>query len=389
MRKAKRIAKVPPYLFALIDKKKAEARAKGVDLIDLSIGDPDQPTPKHIVEALKTAADDPSTHNYPPYEGTLSFRQACAKWYQRRFGVSLDANKEIVSLIGSKEGIAHMFMALIDPGDYALIPDPAYPVYKIWTLLCGGKPYLLPMTPKNKFMPDLNKIPKAVLKKAKLLFLNYPNNPTGAICTKDYLIEAVNFCKKNNILLCMDMAYSEMTYDGYKASSVLELPGGMDTAIEFHSLSKTYNMTGWRIGWACGNAEAVSALSIIKTNTDSGIFKAIQQAAVKALEGPQDTIADMNKMYTERRDALVDGLNSLGWKLEKPKGTFYIWAPVPKGYTSMSFCAEVLEKCGVLIVPGNGYGKYGEGYFRAAITTDEIRIKEAIDRLRRNSIRLR
>jgi LL-diaminopimelate aminotransferase len=386
MREAKRISSVPPYLFARIDKKRDELKASGVDVIDLGVGDPDMPTFPEIVSTMHKAIDDPKTHNYPPYQGTADFRLAVALWYKKRFNVSLDADKEVLSLIGSKEGIAHVFLAFIDPGDVALIPDPGYPVYKIGTIFSGGIPHSVPLLESNGFLPDLDAIDKKVLGKAKLLFINYPNNPTAAVCGKDFLQKAVSFAKENDLLLCSDLAYSEVAFDGFKPMSVLEIEGAKDVCIEFHSLSKTYNMTGWRIGMAVGSARAIAALSIIKTNIDSGAFKAIQAAAVAALTELPARTKEINAIYEKRRDVLVDGLNSLGLKIAKPRATFYVWARVPKGYTSESFCAEVLEKAGVLLVPGSGYGEFGEGYFRASITTPEEKLSESVARLKRAKI---
>jgi LL-diaminopimelate aminotransferase len=387
MKKTNRISKTPKYLFAEIDKKKAAAIARGVDLIDLSIGDPDQPTPKYIIDSMKKALDDPSTHNYPPYEGTKDFRAAVSRWYKKRFDVDLNPDAEVMSLIGSKEGIAHMIFALIDPGDVSLIPDPSYPVYKVCTILAGGTPHMLPLKNENGFLPDLDSIAPETLKKAKLMFVNYPNNPTSAIAPRSFLEKAVKFCKKNDIVLCSDLAYSEVCFGDYRAESILQIPGAKDIAVEFHSLSKTFNMTGWRIGMAVGNKEAVKALAIIKTNVDSGAFKAIQKAAIDALNGPEDFTGKMNGIYEKRMTALVDGLNSLGWKIDYTKATFYIWLPVPKGQTSASFCETLLEKCGVLVVPGSGYGESGEGYVRFCITADEARIKEAVSRMKAEGIR--
>ena len=378
MKKAKRIAKVPPYLFAQIDQMKARVK----DLIDLGVGDPDLPTPEHVVRALHEAIDNPRSFGYPPYEGTFAFREAVAFWYHKRFLVDLDPRSEVMALIGSKEGIAHLFFALLDPGDIALIPDPAYPVYKTATILAGGQPHLMPLLEKNGFLPDLNKIPAAVARKAKLMFINYPNNPTGATCEADFLEEAVAFCRKYDILLCSDLAYSEIAFDGYKPLSVLEIPGAKDVAIEFHSLSKTYNCTGYRLGMAVGNKDAIAALSIIKTNVDSGAYMALQMAGVAALTGPQGHLKEVNAIYQRRRDIMVKGLKDLGYKLQVPKAAFYIWPQVPKGYTSAKFVSELLEKTGVLVVPGSGYGKYGEGYFRISITSPEERLREAIRRLK-------
>jgi LL-diaminopimelate aminotransferase len=387
MKKTSRISMTPKYLFAEIDKKKAAAIALGVDLIDLSIGDPDQPTPKYIIDSMKEALDDPSTHNYPPYEGTKDFRSAVSKWYKKRFDVDLDPDTEVMSLIGSKEGIAHMIFALIDPGDVSLIPDPSYPVYKVCTILAGGTPHMLPLKKENGFLPDLDSLDSETIKRSKLLFINYPNNPTSATAPRSFLKKAVKFCKKNDIVLCSDLAYSEVCFGGYRAESVLQVPGAKDIAVEFHSLSKTFNMTGWRIGMAAGSRDAIKALAIIKTNVDSGAFKAIQRAAIDALSGPADFTKEMNAVYEKRMRTLVDGLNSLGWSLEYPRATFYVWLPVPKGYTSASFCEALLEKCGVLVVPGSGYGISGEGYVRFCITADESRIKEAVQRMKSEGIR--
>jgi LL-diaminopimelate aminotransferase len=382
MKKSKRLDLIPPYLFVKIEERKEELIKKGIDIIDFGIGDPDLPTPSHIVRRMREVLDAKEAANYPTSKGEPVFRKAVADWYKKRFNVSLDPVSEVCCLIGSKEGLAHLPLAFIDPGDVSLVPDPSYPVYKICTILAGGEPYLLPLTAENKFIPDIDRIPGDILKKAKLLFINYPNNPTGAVAGKDFFEKCVKFCKKNGLLLVSDLAYSEMGYDGYAPSSVLEIPGAKDVTIEFHSLSKTFNMTGWRIGMAVGNKEAVQALATIKSNVDSGQFKAIQLAAVEALSGSQDCVKENNKVFEERRNVLIDGLNSLGWKLEKPKATFYMWIPVPKGETSSSFTEKLLEKCGILVVPGSGYGPSGEGYVRMAITLPKERIAEAIKRLK-------
>ncbi len=388
MQLTERIKKIPPYLFATIDIKKAEARAKGMDIVDLGIGDPDLPTPDFIVDAMAAAIRKPENHNYPPYEGTLAFREAVARWYQHRFGVTLDPKKEVISLIGSKEGIAHAFLTFLDPGDIALLPDPGYPAYKVNALIAGGVPYMVPAPASQNYEPDLDAIPEDVMKKAKMIFLNYPGNPTGALASDAFYERAIAFAKKHNILICTDMAYSEVYYEGQKPRSILEFPGGKDVAIEFHTLSKTFNMTGWRIGMVVGNAEAVQALGKIKTNMDSGIFKAIQEAVIPALDEQADSfVATQNAIYQKRRDIIVEGLNDLGWNMSKPKATFYIWAPVPKGYTSESFTLHLLDTIGVLVVPGNGYGDNGEGYFRISITTSEDRLHEAIKRLKNANVR--
>ncbi|MBU4511519.1 LL-diaminopimelate aminotransferase [bacterium] len=383
MKIAQRIQNVPPYLFAEIDKKKEEALKKGVDIINLGIGDPDQPTPDNIIEKLIESVKNPKTHNYPPYQGTAKFRQAIASWYKNRFGVDLDPDNEVMALIGSKEGIAHIFLAFIDPGDFSLIPDPAYPVYKTGTLFANGFPYIMPLLEENNFLPDLDKIDEEIAKRAKLMFINYPNNPTSAIADKNFFEKVVKFAKKYDILVCHDFAYSEMTFDGYKANSFLEVDGAKEVGIEFHSLSKTYNMTGWRLGFVVGNKEAISALSIIKTNIDSGVFKAIQEAGMEALTGPQDNIEKMNKIYTGRRNVVINGLNKLGWDLKPTKATFYIWIPTLNKMSSMEFSNLLLEKTGIIVTPGIGYGEYGEGYVRIALTVDENRLGEAIERLKK------
>jgi len=386
MKIAKRIQKVPPYLFAEIDKKKEAARKRGVDIINLGVGDPDQPTPSHIIEQLVKSARDPKTHDYPPYEGTREFRKAVADWYLKRFNVKLNPDEEVISLIGSKEGIAHVFLAFIDPGDISLIPDPAYPVYKTGTLFANGEPYYMPLLEENSFLPDLSRISEETAEKAKVIFLNYPNNPTGAIADKGYFKEVVDFAKKYDLLICHDFAYSELAYDDYKAPSFLEVDGARDVCLEFHSLSKTYNMTGWRIGFAVGSREAVSALSIIKTNVDSGIFKAIQEAGITALSGSQEHIPKLIEMYTERRNIVVEGLNQLGWNIQSPKATFYIWVPTPEGIKAIDFANYVLEKTGIIVTPGIGYGQYGEHYIRIALTVEVPRLKEAINRFKKANI---
>lgn len=387
MKKSKRLDKIPPYLFVKIEERKEELQKKGIDIIDFGIGDPDLPTPPHIVKKMREVLDTKEAANYPTSKGELSFRKAVADWYRKRFNVDLDSKNEVCCLIGSKEGLAHLPLCFIDTGDVSLVPDPSYPVYKICTTLAGGEPYLLPLTAENKFVPNLDKIPANVLKKAKMLFINYPNNPTGAVAGKDFFEKAVAFAKKNGLLLVSDLAYSEMGYDGYRPASVLEIPGAKDVTIEFHSLSKTYNMTGWRIGMAVGNKEAVQALATIKSNVDSGAFKAIQFAAIEALTGPQDCVEESRKAFEERRNVLIDGLNALGWKLERPKATFYMWIPVPRGETSASFTEKLLEKCAILVVPGSGYGSAGEGYVRMAITIPKERIAEAIQRMKAQGIK--
>ncbi len=389
MKLTQKIKNIPPYIFAEIDKKKAETQAKGIDIVDLGIGDPDLPTPKFIVDAMIRSLQDPATHNYPPYQGTKAFRQAVADWYKKRFNVTLDAETEVISLIGSKEGIAHAFLTFLDPGDVAILPNPGYPVYNVATLIAGGVPYFVPVNAENNYEPDLSQIPADIRKKANVLFLNYPNNPTAACASDAFLESAVKFGLENNILICMDLAYSEVYFDGYRPKSILEFKDAKKIALEFHSLSKTFNMTGWRIGMAVGCPEAVQALGNIKTNVDSGAFKAIQEAAIVALGSKEGDafIAGQNALYQKRRDILVEGLQKLGCPLQKPKATYYVWAPVPKGMTSAEFTLKALEEAAVLVVPGTGYGTLGEGYFRMSITTTEDRLHEAVRRFEKSGIR--
>ncbi len=388
MQPAKRLDKIPPYLFAELDRKRDEVAAKGIDIINMGVGDPDQPTPAHIVQAMHQAIDDPSTHNYPPYQGTKEYRQAAADWMERRFNVKgLNCDTEIVSSIGSKEAIHNTFLAFVEAGDYTLIPDPGYPVYRTSTIFAGGEYYTMPLLAKNGFLPDLDAIPQEIAKKAKLFWINYPNNPTGGIATLDDLQKMVEFCRKYEILLCHDHAYSEMAYDGYRPPSVLEVPGAKDVAIEFHSLSKSYNMTGWRVGFVAGNATGIKALGQVKTNVDSGIFKAIQRAAIAGFQTTESDLQALMSVYGQRRDLIVEGLKSLGWPLEAPKATLYIWAPVPSGYSSTEFVTLLLEKCGILVPPGNGYGSAGEGFFRIALTVSQEKIHQAISRMREAGIR--
>jgi LL-diaminopimelate aminotransferase len=381
MKENKAMQNLPPYLFARIEQKVAEAKEKGIDIINLGIGDPDQPTPTHIIDRMAKSIYDAPNHRYPTSVGLLEFRQAVASWYQKRFGVVLDPKTEVVTLLGSKEGIAHISSAYVDPGDFNLVPDPGYPVYGIGTLLAGGEQYIMPLKEENGFLPVLEDIPSDIAQKAKIMFLNYPNNPTGAVADLDFFEKVVEFAKTNDILVCNDAPYTEVAFDGIKPVSFLEAAGAKDVGIEFHSLSKTYNMTGWRLGWAAGNKEAIEVLGRYKSNIDSGVFQAVQYAGIEALTGPQDSIEKMQKLYEERRDACARGLARLGWQVKPPQASFYFWAPVPRGFTSASFAELVLEKAGVIITPGNGYGQYGEGYFRIALTVDRSRIDEAFDRL--------
>ena len=379
---ADRVKSLPPYLFASIDTMKQEALARGVDVIDLSIGDPDIPTPGHIVEAMKSAVEKPAHHRYPSYEGMLSYRDAVAQWYKRRFRVTLDPKTEVLSLIGSKEGIGHIPLAFINPGDVVLVPSPGYPVYPVGTLFAGGESHIMPLTEANAFLPDFKAIPETVLKRAKLMFLNYPNNPTAAVAPKRFFEEAIKLAERYNIIICHDAAYSEMYYDNDRPMSFLELDGAKEVGIEFHSLSKTYNMTGWRIGFAVGNKEVIAGLGKIKTNLDSGAFQAIQEASIVALRTEESVLSGIRDTYQKRRDALFAGLQGLGLQINKPKASFYLWTKVPSGFDSTTFVAHLLNKAGVLGTPGVGFGAPGEGYIRFALTQSVERIQEAIGRIK-------
>jgi LL-diaminopimelate aminotransferase len=381
--KAKRIEQIPPYLFAEIDKKKEEMRQKGMDLIDLGIGDPDIPTPKPIIEQLKKSSENPKNHRYPSYEGMIEFRTAAAQWFERRFGVKSDPKTEVLALIGSKEGIAHIPLAFVNPGDYVLVPSPGYPVYRVSTLFAGGLPYFLPLRKENNFLPNLSKIPEEVAKKAKLLFINYPNNPTSAIAERPFFEEAVAFAHRYQIIVCHDAAYSEVAFDGYRPLSFFEIEGAKEIGIEFHSLSKTFNMTGWRIGFAVGCPEIISVLGRVKTNIDSGIFQAIQEAGIVALNHFDTPIPEIIQIYEKRREVMVKGIREIGLEVEWPKATFYLWIQVPRGYTSTQFATLLLEQGGIVATPGNGFGEAGEGYIRMALTVEETRLREAIERLKR------
>jgi LL-diaminopimelate aminotransferase len=380
---ASRIKTLPPYLFAAIDKMKQEAIARGVDIINLGIGDPDLPTPLPIIESLAKAAKDPKHHQYPSYEGMLSFRKAVAGWYKRRFNVTLDPASEVLTLIGSKEGIGHIHLAFVDPGDVVLVPSPGYPVYPVGTSFSGGISHVMPLTKGIGFLPDLGAIPKEVAKKAKLMWLNSPNNPTSVVMTKDYFKWVVDFAQEHQIIVCHDAAYSEVYYDGRRPASFMEVEGAKDVGVEFHSLSKTYNMTGWRIGFAVGNKEVLAGLGKVKSNLDSGCFEAVQEAGITAL-GLDDSMTDgLRKNYQARRDTLIPGLKSLGLEVDPPPAAFYVWVTVPKGYTSTSFTAHLLEKAGIVTTPGNGFGAPGEGYVRMTLCTPKERLAEAVERIRK------
>jgi LL-diaminopimelate aminotransferase len=379
---AHRIDKLPPYLFVEISRKIAEKRAQGVDVISFGIGDPDIPTPPHVIDALVAAARDPANHRYPETEGLPEFRRAVAEWYERRFDVSLDPEREVLSLIGSKDGIGHVALCFIDPGDVALVPDPGYPVYAVGTLFAGGEPYYLPLREENGFLPDLDAVPLDVARRAKLLWLNYPNNPTGAVADLDFFERAVAFARRYDLAVCHDGPYSEVAFDGYRPASFLQAAGAREVGVEFHSLSKTYNMTGWRIGMAVGNAAMIDALMRVKSNLDSGVPQAIQRMAIAALESPQDCIEEHNAVYQRRRDRLVEALRAVGLAVQPPRASLYIWARVPPGYTSMQFATRLLHEAGVVVTPGVGYGAAGEGYVRLSLTIPDDRLEEGLRRLR-------
>ena len=383
MRTAQRIDKLPPYLFAEIDRKKALLTEQGIDVISLGIGDPDTATPDHIVQAMIEATKNPANHQYPSYVGSPRYRAACSEWMKRRFDVEVDSTTEMLALIGSKEGIAHLFTAFVDPGDYTLVPGAGYPVYYTGGVMVGGETWWMPMTEENGFLADFESTPPEVLAKVKMMFLSYPNNPTSAIANDDYFDRAIAFAKKHDLLIVHDNAYSEIGFDGYVASSFLQRPGAKDVAIELFSCSKAYNMTGWRVAFACGNATAIKALGTVKSNIDSGVFTAVQDAAIEALLGPQDSVAELNTMYQRRRDLVLDALEKIGIEVPfKPVATIYVWAKVPDGYSSASFAAKILEEAHVIVAAGSAYGPSGEGYIRISLTTPDDRLEAAIERIK-------
>jgi LL-diaminopimelate aminotransferase len=380
---AQRLGRIPPYLFAEIDRKVQEKKKAGIDVISLGIGDPDLPTPQRIVSVLQEAAADPANHRYPSYFGLTELREAIAGWYRERFDVSLEPNGEILPTLGSKDGISHVPLALVDPGDVVLAPDPGYTVYATGAIMAGADPYVMPLTLENNWLPDLDAIPDDVAERARLMWLNYPNNPTAAVAGQDFLERAVDFCRRHSIVLCHDAPYSEIAFDGYRPLSLFEIPGAKEVGLEFHSLSKTFNMTGWRIGWVCGRADLVGLIGQLKTNIDSGIFQAVQWAAIEALNGGEDETRAACGIYARRHRLVADTLNALGWKIKPPRATFYVWAPVPAGYDSIGFAGHVLDQLGVNITPGVGFGAHGEGYFRLSVTAPDARLEEAMTRLRK------
>lgn len=381
MKLSQRMDKLPPYLFVEISRKIAERKARGEDVISFGIGDPDIPTPSHIIQKLCQAANDPANHRYPESDGLPELRQAIASWYEKRFGIKLNPDTEVAPLIGSKEGIAHIAFCLVDPGDFALVPDPGYPVFSIGATLAGGRIYYLSLNERNNFLPDFTRIPPNVLERAKVLWINYPNNPTGAVADLPFFQKVVEFAKKYNICVCHDNPYSEVAFDGYQPVSFLQAEGSREVGIEFSSFSKTYNMTGWRIAMAVGNPEVIKALKTMKSNLDSGIPQAIQLMAIEAFNGPQDCVKEHNDIYQRRRDLLVETLNKMGLEAVPPKASLYVWAKIPEGYTSAEFAADLLDKVGVVVTPGNGYGRNGEGYIRLSLTVSDASLLKGLSRM--------
>ncbi len=382
MRTANRIENLPPYLFAEIDRKKEALVAQGVDVISLGIGDPDMPTPTRIVDAMAEAIRNPKNHQYPAYAGSKPYREACAEWMNRRFGVTVDPATEVVALIGSKEGIAHLFPAFINPGDYTLVPGVGYPVYTTGGVLVDGKTHYMPMNEGNDWLADFESTPADVLAKAKMMFISYPNNPAAVAAPVEYFDRAIAFAKKHDLLLVHDNAYSEIGFDGYRPPSIMERPGAKEVAIELFSCSKAYNMTGWRVAFACGNPLAIKTLGTVKSNIDSGAFTAIQDAAIEAMLGNQDDVMEMCDIYQRRRDMVMDALGSIGLSARVSKGTIYVWAKIPEGHTSAEYATLVLEKAGVIVPAGSAYGPDGEGYIRISLATPDHRLAEALERIK-------
>ncbi|MCH2504742.1 MAG: LL-diaminopimelate aminotransferase [Dehalococcoidia bacterium] len=381
MKFSDRLGKLAPYPFVEISRIIAEKRAAGADVVTFGIGDPDIPTPQPIIAKLLEASQDPPNHRYPETDGLPEVRRAIAHWYEQRFGVKLDPDKEVLPLIGAKEGIGHAAFCFLDPGDVALIPDPAYPVYGVGTMFAGAESHIMPLYEKNGWLPELDAIPGPVADAAKLMWLNYPNNPTSAVATHEDLAAAVAYCREKDIALLHDAAYSEVGYEGYRATSCMQVEGAKDVSLEFHSLSKTYNMTGWRFGMAVGNADMIKALFQIKANLDSGIPQAIQQMAIEALTGPQDCVDANVEIYQRRRDRVVKALTTLGLTVDVPRASLYIWARIPEGFTSAELAARLLEETDIVVTPGSSYGKYGEGYIRLSLTTPDEQVEKGCQRL--------
>ena len=378
---AERLTKLPPYLFASIDAMKQEAIKAGKDIINLGVGDPDRPTPQHIIERLGETANDPANHQYPSYVGMMEFRKSMAAYYKRTRNIELDPASEVLTLIGSKEGVGHIPLAFVNPGDIVLIPDPGYPVYVSGTVLAGGEARFMPLLRENGFLPDLDAVPADIASRAKLMFINYPNNPTAGTCEEDFFRKVVEFAREYNIIVIHDAAYADVTFDGYRAPSFLDTPGAKEVGIELYSLSKTYNMTGWRIAAALGNSDIITGLGKVKTNLDSGVFQPVQYAAITALESGQDCVEESNRIYSERRDVVIEGLKRLGWDVDKPRGTFYVWITLPEGIKSADMTARLIKEAAVVTTPGAGFGRHGEGFIRMAMTTSKERLSEAVDRI--------
>lgn len=387
MKFANRIEKLPPYLFYEISKRITEKRAQGVDVISLAIGDPDLPTPDYILDSLFEASKDPANHRYPESDSLPELRQAVSEWYERRFGLKFDPDKEVLPCIGSKDGIGHIALCFIDPGDVALVPDPGYPVYSVGTMFAGGESYFMPLKEENGFLPDLDAIPEDVAKRAKVMWLNYPNNPTSAVAELSFFETVVAFAKKYDIAVLHDAPYTEVAFDGFQPPSFLQAEGARDVGIEFHSLSKTYNMTGWRVAMAVGNPDIINALLRVKSNLDSGIPQAIQHMAITALRGSDETPKHNSDVIGKRRDRVVNVLRKLGFRVQTPKASFYVWAGIPTDEKSIPFCARLLDETAVVVTPGVGYGPNGEGYIRISLTAPDARIEEAMQRLENWKIR--
>jgi LL-diaminopimelate aminotransferase len=384
---AERLQSLPQYVFARLDELKASARSQGIDLIDLGMGNPDGPAPAPVIAAAKAALDVATNHGYPPFEGTADFRRSIAKWYHRRYGVTLDPNSEALPLLGSKEGLAHLALAYINPGDTVLVPSPSYPVHFRGPAIAGAKIHNIILKPENDWEIDLNDIPEDVARKAKILFFNYPSNPTGATAPRSFFEDVVAFAHEYKILLVHDLCYAELAFDGYKPTSLLEIPGAKEIGVEFHTLSKTYNMAGWRVGFVVGNSQIIQGLRTIKTNLDYGVFTALQAAAQTALELPDEYVTQVQDRYCERRDFLINGLATLGWQIKPTKATMYLWIPCAVGWNSTDFALMVLQKTGVVFTPGNAFGIGGEGYVRISLIADLDRLGEAIQRLTDAGIR--
>ena len=384
---ADRLSALPPYVFARLDELKARAREQGLDLIDLGMGNPDGATPQPVVEAAIAALQDPANHGYPPFEGTASFRKAITDWYYRRYNVQLDPDGEALPLLGSKEGLAHLAIAYINPGDLVLVPSPAYPAHFRGPLIAGGKIHQIILKPEQDWLIDLGSIPDAIADRAKILYFNYPSNPTAAVAPREFFEDVVAFARKHEIMLVHDLCYAELAFDGYQPTSLLEIPGAKEIGVEFHTMSKTYNMAGWRVGFVVGNRHIIQGLRTLKTNLDYGIFAALQTAAETALSLPDVYLHEVQARYRDRRDFLIQGLSELGWSIPKTKATMYLWVPCPPGVGSTDFALSVLQQTGIVLTPGNAFGEGGEGYVRISLIADRDRLQQALDRLKQAGIR--